>query len=539
MFASLGSLLESWSRRLESLLAADALALRTQYVLLASILVACLAVRLATMDAPRLDRTVWKEIDYLNIVENYQEHGFVFWRPEVSWPAEEPRATAMELPLVPFVAALAAEVFGKSAYVLRSPTLLAFLTVVVYVFLFARRELGPAVAVPAAASTATMPLLHSHGHFLFSDPWVIALSVVAVHHCATWIDGGRRRDWIVATGAFSLAVALKLTPLYLGLPLLYLGWRRWGRDLLRYRGLALMVAVGLILPAIWYSWAYVLGRSSIDVFGVFGGHDKMQTFTMLSSIDWYRTLYERISWHLLGGKLGVALCVVGMAATLRMRRGGAIWAYFAAIAGYFAIVAEGQIDGRYRQLTLIPPLAVFVAVGALAVVAGGQTLLAPIARRARRASLVTSSAATTALALALLLVIPIARWELVRGRAPDRAYHPFQWRFAKQLEQLVDPGGPIVALGEYTIHKGGNDLSPVLYHYANVRGWTLQPEDWDLERVEELARRGAEALTAWRMNREPAAAPFLAELRHRYPLLYETKRGFILDLRRRLPESRG
>jgi hypothetical protein len=84
-------------------------------VCLGTILLSCLAIRLWTIGAPALDRTTWKEIDYIAISSNYWKHGFNFFHPEISWPADPPRYTAMEFPLVPYMAALLYEIFGYTS----------------------------------------------------------------------------------------------------------------------------------------------------------------------------------------------------------------------------------------------------------------------------------------------------------------------------------------------------------------------------------------------------------------------------------------
>ena len=182
---------------------------------------AVLLIRLATMAAPLPDRTSWKEIDYIAISRNYSIHGLQFNRPEISWPAEPPRVTAMELPLVPYLAAILYRLFGFSAYTLRIITAISFLLMSWYTFLLARREYDPVVGVLAGVASLLMPLYHPFGMSLFSEPLMIACSVLSIYHWAEWADFGRRRDFLMAMIGFSLAVALKLEPLYLLIPL---GW---------------------------------------------------------------------------------------------------------------------------------------------------------------------------------------------------------------------------------------------------------------------------------------------------------------------------
>jgi 4-amino-4-deoxy-L-arabinose transferase-like glycosyltransferase len=91
-------------------------------------------------------------------------------------------------------------------------TLLAFLLMSVYVYRLGKREFGPLIGLSAGLASAIMPLYHSFGRYLFSEPLMIAMSVVAIFHFAEWIDHGRRRDWILSWLGLTLAIALKLEP---------------------------------------------------------------------------------------------------------------------------------------------------------------------------------------------------------------------------------------------------------------------------------------------------------------------------------------
>ena len=198
---------------------------------------------------------------------------------------------------------------------------------------------------------------------------MIACSTAAIYYFANWVDFGRRRDWALAMLAFSLAVALKLTPLYLLLPLFWVSFRKSGFEIRKYGGFTGFVFVSLVIPVVWYTYAYYLTLSSIDVFGIFGGHDKMQTLTMLSDPNWYRIMSARLRWDILGSKIGIILFLAGLGGCAMIRKGGLIFAYLIAIGCFFGIVAEGQIDAPYRQLTIIPPAAIFMGAGAPAVFA--------------------------------------------------------------------------------------------------------------------------------------------------------------------------
>lgn len=141
----------------------SALSSRFQWIVVGAILLGTLSVRLSTIDSPSIDRSPWKEIDYLMISKSYFENGYRFLYPEIDWPAQEPRYTAMELPLVPYTAALSYGIFGYSAFSARLLPAIAWLITALYAFLLGRRECGRLPGLVACLSAAVLPLHHPFG----------------------------------------------------------------------------------------------------------------------------------------------------------------------------------------------------------------------------------------------------------------------------------------------------------------------------------------------------------------------------------------
>jgi hypothetical protein len=200
--------------------------------------------------------------------------------------------------------------------------------------------------------------------------------------------------------------------------------------------------------------------------------------------------------------------------------------YLGAILAYFGLVAEGNLDAPYRQLHGVPVFATLVAAGAAAVAALVPARFVPLDRWR-----------PWLFALLLVALVPLKRASVIFGRDPAEPANALVWEAGQQLRRLAVPGDKLVAFGEYTVHKGGNDLSPLVYHYSGLRGWTLQSWQWDLDTVAALARKGARFFVARQWSREPGSAGFLAQMRAQYPTLYRHPvwEILILDLRRPAP----
>jgi len=509
-----------------------------RYALLGTMMVLILLVRLATISFPALEWTAWKEIDYLYISQNFWQQGFDFFHPEMGWPAEPPRVTEMELPLVPFVAALFYEFFGFSAYTARATTMIASLVMMFYVYKLVTREVGESAGVIAAFTAGVLPLYHPFSRFLFTEPVMIALSVASLYYVAEWVEFERRRDFLMAFIMFSLTIALKLESLYLFLPISWIAFRKYGWGIKQYKRLAFLLILALILPALWYIYAYYLEITGAHLFGIFIGHDKSQTLSMLSNIQWYRTMAGRVINGILGGFFGTALFVTGLASAVWLRKAGLFVSYLAAVGVYFALVAEGNIDAPYRQLPLIPSASLFIALGVQAVIAIFIAFTRTLKRD--RAVVVSNQSHSVVPLLACFVLVVIIPWQnfgsIIGYNGPA---HTDRWELAQKITKYSGEESKLIVVGEYSKHVGGYDLSPVLYYYSNLQGWTLTPEDWNLEKIKELSLRGATLFVAAppyndpnAVNYQPEQLPvsFIVELKKHYPVLYENPNQIILDL---------
>lgn len=307
----MNNFLARWVHNYQKFLKLDSLSVPIQRGLLVLILLSVFSIRAFTIGDPSLDRTAWKEIDYLAISTNYWQHGYRFLEPELNWPAEESRVTPIEFPLVPFSAALVYPFFGYNAFSARLITLLAFLLMALYVFRIAKRELGPSVAILAALAAGVMPLYHPFGRFLFSEPAMIAMSVTSLYYVAEWIDNNRRRDGILALLTLSLAFAIKIESLYMLLPVCWLAYRKYKWEFRKYKNFLLLIFLSLLLPISWYSYAYFLETSGVQQINIFQGHNKFQTFTMLIDLEWYHLMARRVVKGICGGFYGTFFLPVG------------------------------------------------------------------------------------------------------------------------------------------------------------------------------------------------------------------------------------
>lgn len=493
------------------------------YFILGCIVLFFALIRLAGIGIPSLQWTDWKEIDYISISKNYLTNGFRIWEPTISWPAEPPRITAMEFPLVPFLSAVLYKFFGFNVITVRLITLLSFLLIIWFTGLLARHLTGPYISLIAAFFAGWIPLHSRFGNMQFTDPLLFAVSLMSLYFFYRYTQENKTSLAIWAFGLLSLALLLKPTELYIALPMVWIWFRKHLFNIKKWFHLAAFFSFAFILPVAWYIYVWHLTKTSIDVFGVFGGHDKFQTITMLSQKKWYAAMFHSV-WSLLGGAPGFFLFITGaFYVLLQFRKHHLILVWLMAVGCFFVIVAEGNYDTPYRQLAITSVGAIIMALGSW-IILSLATFLFPVLQ---------SSTFRKIIFPVLLLTLLFADYKIIFHRT-DAPVHPVEWEVASHIKKIAGINDRLITAGTYTIHKGGNDLSPVVYYYADKQGWTLQKGDWNQSKLQELMLKGGKIFAATYMLREPEMEKFALDLAKQYEVVYyaNDQQSIVIDLRK-------
>jgi hypothetical protein len=148
------------------------------------------------------------------------------------------------------------------------------------------------------------------------------------------------------------------------------------------------------------------------------------------------------------------------------------------------------------------------------------------------------SLATLSASFLLVLLIPFQRLDEVL--MPDAPAHADRWELAQEIKNNTDANSKLVVVGEYSKHVGGYDLSPVLFYYSDLQGWSITPDQWTQDHIDELIEKGATHLVFilpygypydFIYLPEVPVDPFIQEMRSKYPVVYEYQDQLVLDLR--------
>jgi 4-amino-4-deoxy-L-arabinose transferase-like glycosyltransferase len=465
----------------------------------------------------------WRQADMLSVTRNFGRNGFRLLWPQVDWGGAGPGYAEMEFPILPWIGALLQRALGPHELLPALVPLLASFGLVFAIAALARRVLGPAVGFWAGVFAALSPAAAWATATFQPDGTMLLSSVLGVLFLARWSDSGRAAD-LVLSGAFtSLAILLKPTALFAGLPLLTLFLARWGRSTPRRAAFWLYGLLVLVPPALWYAHAHGLYVAYGNTFGVLsGGYGKLSSLALLSRPVFWLRIGSRTALYLLTPAVAV-LFAAGLALRPPGRAGRLFHVWTAALLVYVVAVGRGNFDMSYYQLPFLAPGCALAGAAAVA-------LLERLAR-ARHARALTFGAAAA-------LLLGVAAGTAIHGRrvvASSLAQERLLRANGREVARVTPPGALLLVATGY----GGSrppatlDTPPQIFAHADRRGWFSGLYWLTPAAVAARRREGAQALVVPAEDLPLFRGPNADALRALYPPLPTESGVLVLDLARR------
>lgn len=426
----------------------------TSKYIVASLLVLLFAARFYDINGPVLGKHSWRQSDTAGTARNFHETGNSILLPQVDWRGDTQGYAEMEFPIYQYSVAKLYDVFGARESVARVFSIAIFAASVLLLYKLAAetcsRELGLFSALIYASLTTTT----YYSRAILPESLLLASSVGALYFLWRYSRTGGLADYILSLACLSLACLIKVSPLYLGLPLLLLFHRRHGMRMLRAWQCWLYAACVLAALYLWYSHAATLREATNLSFGLYGeANGKYFNWSTLATWGfWNRVLFERLAgWHFTWVLAPFIVWGICMRRQSPMERLFDLWGI--AILVYLILVPMGNAVHDYYQLPMLAPLCVFAA--------------KPFARHLTRPD--TPRLAKGFLVLCLAVHVGIAQYNYARVMTKHTDYTPFQ-RLHERLDALggqKDGQGALI----YTPTQG----TPSLLYYLHRKGWIGLP----------------------------------------------------------------
>ncbi|HTB77006.1 MAG TPA: glycosyltransferase family 39 protein [Polyangiaceae bacterium] len=471
----------------------------------------------------------WRPADMAAIARNFARSGFHLLYPQVLWGGDGPGYVEMEFPITPFLTGLLLRAFHFGEWVNLVIPLACGFGIVWVTYRFGAYLFDEGVGLAAGVVAAIAPnlvMLTTAG--LWADPPMVLFATLGLYLLLRWGDEDRPRDLWFAVTCLSLAILLKLTALYIGIPVLYVFVKKYGAAWWRSPTTWLAAVVILVPSALWYFHAYQLARVYHNSFGIFSsGYTKFGSRDLLTSGRFYSDIVRRVfQYHFT--PLGSAAAACGFVAALRRRPRAILLVWLASVAVLTLVTAGGVLYGHFQYLLPLLPL------GCIYAGVGFSWLRDRLARAIHAPS--TRYALATA---CLLLFTANTAWATRRFELLDRGLTNAEWRKREVTGRLVNdltrPDSLIIVVDTQNDDRTPETgmVPPDVFYFADRRGWYVSLAWLTDDEIERLRGRGASYVVVSGQSVpdfELRQRDLFGSLSRKYRTILQSDDGIVIDL---------
>ncbi len=343
-----------------------------------------LAAHLKGIRAPLLDNQFHRQVNTASIARRYHRDGLPPWEPRVDWFGKPDRMAATELPVEMWLHGVLWPVFGLGQDWGRLLSVAFSALTALMLFLLLEREFDTESAFYGAALFCVLPIEIFFGRTVQPEALALLGLVSALYFWDLSLEPGRPfAPWLAATLAAFVSVGVKLPYAHMLLPLFALTWRRLGRKAWLDARLwaAGLLSMGAVIA--WYVYA------SRGVYVVPDHEGEFLALLNLREAPYYIQflLFSRFP-ELVATYGGLVFFFFGAREVL-VRRREPFWLAWLG-AGFLHLFAVGKYGHahEYTCLTLAPPAAGLMGVGAALLRRKAEAVTAPRRRAWALAGLV-------------------------------------------------------------------------------------------------------------------------------------------------------
>ncbi|MFA6468721.1 MAG: glycosyltransferase family 39 protein [Bacteroidota bacterium] len=441
------------------------------------ILLLTISVRLYHITFPIAGWHSWRQSDTAAIARNFftEENNILY--PRIDWRGSTPGYVETEFQIYTFTVATAYTLFGENEVFGRLFSVFCAAGTVFGIYLLVKKIIDETVAKWSAFFYAVLPLNIYYGRAFMPEQLMLMCSVWGVLLFDRWIDApSNLKLFFGSLCAITLATLIKLPALYLGLPLLFLCWNKYGSGFVRQPTIW-MYAAGVLLPTgAWYYHAHQLKAATGLTFGIWEmGTDKWGNTELLTTVKFYNDVFfkniaERHFTYAAFIPFIVGLFITHTHTHTHTHKERLFDFWLIAVVIYILIVARGNQVHEYYQLPLMIPGVVFLGKSFAAFVPKES----PLNRRKKILRYAFLFLLAGTLMLSFLRVEKVFNGEQIEST---------MFQLAESVKAKTPNESLIITVSE------GN---PVLLYNCCRKGWTCSPgtlnEDYLNERRSDNAK---------------------------------------------------
>lgn len=239
---------------------------------------------------------------------------------------------------------------------------ICFSLISIVVFYFLVSEIADKnTALWSSLFMAILPLNVFMGRTIMPESLLLLSLISGVYLFSKWLSSRQMRYLIAATFFITLACLIKIPSLYIGLPLLYLAWVKYGKRVFAQWDLWAFGMFVIVTTATWYYHAHQIFLQSGLTFGVWEyGTDKWGNWSLVSTWDFWKTIFIDHLGTMVFAGIGYPIFAIGLLSKRSTSMEAVIDYWLAGVLVYFLIVSRGNYVHDYYQLPFTIPAAYFL-----------------------------------------------------------------------------------------------------------------------------------------------------------------------------------
>jgi len=420
-----------------------------ELVFLISVFCLSFILRTYKIDNPIADWHSWRQADTAAVARNFAKEGINLFYPKANNFFKQ-NAADLENPNryflneFPFYNAIVAVVYKftgiQEKYARLVSVFISSLTAIC-LYLLVKQYSGRFIAGLSAIFFAVLPYNIYYGRVTMPDPTFIFFSVFSLLLLTLWLDKESIIWAILGSLSLTLAMLVKPYAIFLGIPISYMVFRKWGLMFFKNFQVWLVVFLSLIPLALW---RYHINQHPE---GMFGSEWLINATDIRFKGAFFRwIIFDRMN-RLIFATGGFVLFWLGIISARTKKEGLFFLSWLLSVFCYITYFAMGNVTHDYYQMPLIPIGCIFMAKGFIWLLKKGNDFI--------------SRVVNITLAFSFILLMLGLGWYEVRG-----FFNINRWEIVeagKEVDKILPKDAKVIA---------PYNRDPAFLYQTNRNGWS-------------------------------------------------------------------
>lgn len=324
------------------------------------LLALAIAIRIYNINSPIIGIHSWRQSDTAAIARNFYENDFNLFYPQIDWGGNSPGYCETEFPIYSFIVALIYRIFGVSEIWGRLLSIICFLVALYFFYQLVVKILDKKVAFWSCLFFVVLPLNIYYSRTFQPESMLLMCSIISIYYFTNWLDSEKWQDLILSGGFVTLACLIKVLPIiYLGIPLFYLAWTKFGIRVFYQISLWIYSIFILGSVVIWYYHAHQIFLEYGNTFGFWSGSTNRYNYDIVFTLHfWTEILFRTVVRHF--AIFGFPIFLLGLFISRTSSREYVLDIWLISVILTWILVPVTSLVHEYYQLTFMLPGVIFI-----------------------------------------------------------------------------------------------------------------------------------------------------------------------------------